>query len=134
MKFLTKELTKKFNVNPPASIDAIRQFEAESGVLLQEDYAAFLMQSNGGDGFIGRSYASLWRVEELIERNRGYQVSEFAPGLLLFGSDGGGEAFAFDRRSDEQPVVRVPFTPLELKEVLAVATSFEGFIDALFNS
>jgi hypothetical protein len=85
MRVSPNELFKEFNVNPPASIDAIRQFEAESGTRLREDYAAFLMRSNGGEGLIRRNYASLWRVEELKEKNRGYQVADFAPGLFLFG-------------------------------------------------
>jgi hypothetical protein len=53
--------------------------------------------------------------------------------MPLFGSDGGGEAFAFDRRSEEQPIVRVPFIPLDLKEVRAFAPTFDGFLEALFE-
>jgi hypothetical protein len=41
--------------------------------------------------------------------NAGYGVSKFAPHLLLFGTDGGGEAYAFDTRTEPWNVVEVPF-------------------------
>jgi hypothetical protein len=54
--------------------------------------------------------------------------------LLLFGSDGGGQAFAFDTRSAANPIVCVPFVGMELKEALPIASSFTGFLEELFNS
>jgi hypothetical protein len=54
---------------------------------------------NGGEGFIGENYLRAWPVEDLIQSNKDYRVDEAAPGLFLFGSSGGGEAFAFDTRS-----------------------------------
>ncbi len=134
MKLVDKKLLATFNVNPPASADAIHRFEAKSGMRLPEDYVAFLMQSNGGEGFIGTNYATLWRLEELAERNEGYKVADFAPGLFLFGSDGGSEAFAFDKRSDGEQIVLVPFIAMELSKVRALATNFNGFIERLFKS
>jgi hypothetical protein len=47
---------------------------------------------NGGEGSVGDTYVILWRIEELIEMSKAYDVAEYAPGLFLFGSDGGGEA------------------------------------------
>src|SRR5690242_10258239 len=110
-----ERLLAKFNGNPSAGVAAIRQFETESRVRLPDDYAEFLHQMNDGEGFVGNAYVILWRIEELLEMNKGYQVAEFAPGLFVFGSDGGGEAFAFDLRSDAKPIVSVPFIPMELK-------------------
>ena len=134
MNSLAEKLTSEFNVNPPVSIEAIRQFEGQSGMLLREDYEAFLMHSNGGEGFIGKGYASLWRLEDLAEKNRSYRVADCAPGLYLFGSDGGVEAFAFDLRSNEQPIVCVPFVPLDLREAQIFASTFEGFFAVLSDS
>lgn len=37
-------------------------------------------------------------------------MTEFFPGLLLFGSDGGGEGFAFSMRDTPWSVVQVPFS------------------------
>ena len=48
-------------------------------------------------GFIGaNAYVIFWKIGELTEVNKAYRVSEYAPGLFVFGSDDGGEAYAFD--------------------------------------
>jgi hypothetical protein len=127
-------LLAKFNCNSPAGVAVIRQLEAESRVRLPDDYAKFLQQANGGEGFVGNAYVILWRVEELLEMNKAYQVAEYAPGLFLFGSDGGGEAFAFDTRSDAKPIVSVPFVGMELKLARPVAPNFKAFLQELFTS
>jgi hypothetical protein len=127
-------LFAKFNGNPPSTIPAIRQFEIDSGVRLPGDYARFLQKANGGEGFIGNAYVILWRVEELLEMNRAYQVADYAPGLFLFGSDGGGEAFAFDARSDVKPIVSVPFIGMDLNLVHPVAQNFATFLEVLSGS
>jgi hypothetical protein len=129
-----EQLLAKFNGNPPAGVAVIRQAEAESRVRLPDDYAEFLQQMNGGEGFVGNAYVILWRIEELLEMNLGYQVAEFAPGLFVFGSDGGGEAFAFDLRSDAKPIVSVPFIPMELKLARPVGSTFKAFLEELFKS
>jgi hypothetical protein len=35
--------------------------------------------ANGGEGFIGKHFVRLWRIEELANRNQDYQVAEYAP-------------------------------------------------------
>ncbi len=127
-------LLAKFNGNPPLDAAAIRQFETGSSFRLPDDYARFLQQANGGEGFVGNAYVILWRVEELLEMNKAYQVAEYAPGLFLFGSDGGGEAFAFDTRSDAKPIVSVPFVGMELKLARPVASNFKAFLEELFKT
>jgi len=128
------QLLAKFNGNPPSDAAAIRRFETASGFRLPDGYAEFLQQTNGGEGFVGNAYLILWRVEELLEMNKAYQVAEYAPGLFLFGSDGGGEAFAFDTRSDAKPIVTVPFVGMELKLARPVASDFQAFLEELFKS
>ena len=128
------QLLAKFSGNPPSDAAAIRRFETESRFRLPDGYARFLQQTNGGEGFVGNAYVILWRVEELLEMNKAYQVAEYAPGLFLFGSDGGGEAFAFDTRSDAKPIVTVPFVGMELKLARPVAPNFKAFLEELFKS
>jgi hypothetical protein len=84
-------LFARFKANPPASPGLIAQSQARLSFTLPLDYVQFLHRMNGGEGFLGEhAYVALWRVEELRERNAGYEVAEFAPGLFLFGSNGGG--------------------------------------------
>jgi len=128
-----KELLGRFQTVQPAQIDAIEAFERQSGILLPHDYCEFLRFSNGGEGFIGQnSYAMLWKVDDLIRFNREYEVDEYAPGLLLFGSSGGGEAFAFDIRPEgKHRVVSVPFVGMGLGEILPLSGSFCEFLEHL---
>jgi hypothetical protein len=84
-------LFARFKANPPGSSSLIAQSQARLSFTLPLDYVQFLHRMNGGEGFLGEhAYVALWRVEELRERNAGYEVAEFAPGLFLFGSHGGG--------------------------------------------
>ncbi|MCX6624633.1 MAG: SMI1/KNR4 family protein [Acidobacteria bacterium] len=127
------ELLHRYQTTRPASPEEIAAFEREAGVTLPSDYREFLRFTDGGEGFIGpNSYAMLWRIGDLLRFNREYQVHEYAPGLLLFGSSGGGEAFAFDQRSGVQkPVVSIPFVGMDLSDALPLAETFEGFLEHL---
>lgn len=91
------ELTN-WHLNGPATEESIRQASLSLRIKLPPDYAEFMKKHNGGEGFIGDNYVILWRVEELAPFNRDYEVEQYAPGLIMFGSKGGGEAYAFDTR------------------------------------
>lgn len=130
-----ERLFAKFEANPPASPALIAQAQAKLSFLLPTDYVLFLQQMNGGEGSLGKAYVALWRVEELGDRNAGYEVAEFAPGLFLFGSNGAGEAFAFDTRSDQFRIVAVPFIGIDdLRDAIAIATNFRTFLEVLYTS
>jgi cell wall assembly regulator SMI1 len=113
-----------FMARPPASAEALRAAEQSIGKTLPEDYKAFLLEHNGGDGFIGTGYFILWRAEELCKFNDGYEVSKYAPGLVLFGSNGGGDGFAFDTRASPYRVMQVPFVGMSRADEFRVAGSF----------
>lgn len=129
-----KRLLANFHCNVPATTEAIRQFKSESEVLLPDDYLQFLQQTNGGEGLVGsKEYLILWTVEELLRMNKAYEVAEYAPGLFLFGSNGGGEAYAFDKRSNDS-IVSVPFVGMDVSLAQLRARSFQEFIEQLFRS
>ena len=118
---------------PPDEIDELfADFVAEVGPIPHQDYLAFMREHNGCDGPVGREgNISIWRLEEVISATEGYDVAEFAPGLLLFGSDGGNEAYAFDRQDPGWPIVSVPLVGLSRKEMKFVAPTFSEFIRQL---
>lgn len=127
-----KQLGSAFHCNEPTTTLLIRQFESQSGVSLPKDFAEFLCCANGGEGFIGNgAYVILWRLEDLLRLNQAYQVEEYAPGLFLFGSDGGGEAFGFDMRQKYNQIVSVPFVGMSLSDIRPVADTFTSFVDHL---
>lgn len=85
---------------------------------LPADYLEFMRVSNGAEGPVGEdAYVVLWPVEEIFELNETYRVDDFAPGLVLFGTDGGNTGFAFDRRAEDPQIVSVPLVGMSLGEV-----------------
>jgi hypothetical protein len=129
-----ERLLAKFNCNPPADASSLRKLEREAGLRLPEDYAQFLQQADGGEGFVGNAYLILWRIGELLEMNKAYHVDDYAPGLFVFGSDGGGEAFAFDMHTAGSPIVSVPFIVMDLTVRRPLGENFRAFLETLLKS
>ena len=121
----------RFVANPPASRDAIDKVQTELKFPLPKSYTEFLLIANGGEGFIPDSYVIFWRVENLVSRNAAYNVAEFAPGLFLFGSNGGGEAFAFDTCSKTCSIVSIPFVTMDKSDARPAAPDFLAFLNTV---
>lgn len=118
-----------FSPNPPASDESISALiKTGDRKPLPNEYVDFLRQANGGEGFLGDNYLVLWRAEEMIDFNVDYQTAELAPELFLIGSNGGGEAYAFDQTSDCSAVFSVPFIGMEYQAIRKVADSFSSFV------
>jgi len=129
----TMDFPKSFKGNAPASDSVIQTFEQQSGIKLPDQYVRFLKTMNGGEGFVGANYLVVFPIEKLIEYNRGYGFDKWVPDLLLFGSNGAGEGFAFDRCHAAWPVVMVPFVPLEVQNAISVSESFNSLFDSLLK-
>ncbi len=117
-----------FHMPNPGSAQAVLEAEAALGLELPEDYRNFLRTYDGGEGFVGEHYLVLWSATELKLYNTDYGFPEFAPGLIGFGGDGGGEAFAFDTRTRPYPVVIVPLIGMSVEDAVPVADSFSGLL------
>jgi|ERR1044071_1191580 hypothetical protein len=122
--------TEKLKKQPAVTEAAIEAYNLSSGPRLPDEYLEFLRISNGAEGFIGKKYVMFWPLEELLELNKSYEVDKHAPGLFLFGSSGGGEAYAFDTRFS-MSIVQVPFVGMDLREAWHVAQTFHEFLHTL---
>ena len=119
----------------PAATDAvIRATEKQLNAELPREYKGFLRSSNGGDGFVGKKYVILWSVDELPSMNQSYEVQKYVPGLLVFGSSGGGEAYGFDTRFPDWPIVQVPFVGMEWAVAEPMGSSFSEFLEQLYKT
>jgi SMI1 / KNR4 family (SUKH-1) len=122
----------EFRGNPPATPGDVEAFENGSGIRLPNEYTAFLKTRNGGEGFIGNeSYLILWKVGDLQSLNSAYEVKAYVPDLLIFGSDGGGEAYAIDYSDPALAIVAVPFVGMERGLVRKISSNFNEFLNAL---
>jgi hypothetical protein len=68
-------------------------------------------------------------IEELVELNAAYDVETNAPGLFVFGFDGGGEAFALRLRSGS--VIMFPWIGVDAESIVEMAPSFNQFLERL---
>lgn len=111
----------------PATEAALAALRDQAPSVLPPEYIAQLALSNGGEGDLGvePGWIQLWPAEEVLLMNEGYQVQDWLPGFWGFGSNGGGELFAFDmRRGVPCPIVMVPFIPMDAHEAVQIAPSF----------
>ena len=129
-----QHLLEELDCRPPATNAAIADCEKCLGMQLPTEYADFLRATNGADGFLGKvAYVMLWAVDELVPLNQEYEVKQYVPGLLLFGSDGAGEAFGFDTRVSPWQIVQVPFVGMEWAVARPLGTSFIEFLEQLYR-
>ena len=80
--------------NPPCD----QQIMLSVGKLfpLPDDYKEFMLWSNGGEGNIGSQYLSLWKIEDLMQLNKEYQIQKYlSKKSLVIGTDGGDNCIGF---------------------------------------
>ncbi|WP_236293580.1 SMI1/KNR4 family protein [Paenibacillus allorhizoplanae] len=112
----------------------IVEVETQFQLKFPPDYVEFMLEANGGEGTVGeRNYLRLWKIEELIQDNEEYAVHDFAPGLILIGSDGGGTAYGYDFRNEIPKLVEVDFIGLDLDSPFYSTYKFSEFIEYLYN-
>jgi len=119
-------------LRPGVKLESIDQLMRQIGVRLPGDYVEFILSSDGAEGPVGeQGYLRLWSLQEILELNEGYHVSEFAPGLLLFGGDGGDVGYAFDTRSNTLPIVQVQLSDMSLESAKPFERTFTEFLKKL---
>ena len=118
---------------PAADVEEIvSDFIAVVGPIPHLDYLDLMRRHAGCAGALGSGfYIVLWPLDEVVSGAEEAQVEEFAPGLLVFGGDGGNEAFAFDRQDPRWPIVCVPLVGMSRNAMKFVATTFTEFIRRL---
>jgi hypothetical protein len=134
MLSVVKDLTADWSRQPPASATVIVQLVEECEAELPGAYITFLSLSNGGEGTLGiePGWFRVWSAEEVLEANMGYEVRNHLPNHFAFGTNGGGEMFAFDLAGDNpSKVYMIPFITMEAGDAILIADSFEDFVSAM---
>jgi len=104
---------------------------AALGIELPEDYRALMRRINGGDCDFGEAWIVLDSLEAAVERNTTFNEAGFPP-FIFFGSDGGGEGYAWDLRPNRQSrYVAVPFIVPEDEAVIPCGDTLEEFLSVV---
>ncbi|WP_238948373.1 SMI1/KNR4 family protein [Clostridium sp. YIM B02569] len=74
----------------------------------------------------------MYKINEIIEVNDDCEVSEYVPGIILFGGNGGGEYFAFDYRGSEIKYIIIP-SMLDYDDIIIQSTTLKEFFKRLYN-
>lgn len=124
------QLMSQLRLNSPPPSGLIEKVQLELGITFPADYANFIAAHNGGEGPIGNSsYLSIWPLEEMGILNEGYETQLYAPGLVFFGGDGGGEGYGWDTRDVDMPIVQVPYIGMEWGVAIPCGTTFVEFLE-----
>ena len=128
MKQLLEKLPNNFDTVSPATPSAIEAAEKFFNLKLPTDYKEFLQFTNGLEGETQDSYLVLWSAEELVELNEAYNVKEFVSNIIIFGSDGGEEAFSFD--TTNMSIVKLPFIGMGHIPNEKLSDTFSNFLSS----
>jgi hypothetical protein len=124
-----KKFIDRMDLNPPTTEEFLKDVEVKLGIRLPDQYKEFMLESNGAEGNVGtNSYLAIWPIEQIVQLNEEYAVNEFTPGLVYFGSDGGGMAYAFDNRVKETPIVEFPFESINIEDAKLCGNTFNEFL------
>lgn len=124
-----EKLIGELELNPGAPQELLMEVQFTLGVTFPDQYLLFMSKSNGAEGPLGKGYLALWTAEELAPLNEGYAVSQFAPGLLLFGSSRGGMAYGFNTSLKQMPIVAVPFVGMSWADAEPCGDTFVEFLE-----
>lgn len=114
---------------PGAEPPAFAAAETRLGRRLPEDYRRILARSDGFEGFLGpNAFVWFWAAAQIAELNQGYAVSEFLPGAVLLGTDGGGMGFGFREQEDRVQYLEVPLVGMEPAAVQPMGATFEELL------
>ena len=133
MSSTIESLLEHMDKRPGASEASLRALVEQSWVTLPEWYLSLLRISNGAEGVVGSSYLGLWSAEEVIGHNNECCAQKFYPGMLLFGSDMGGMAYAFDGRKGKSSIAEFAFISSFPEDVISRGDTIDEFFQFLVS-
>ena len=127
-----EQLMSDLDLEDGVSLEVVKHAQKELGLELPDDYVNFVTLHNGGEGWVGNSYLILWSVEKILSITEETGFAEFNTGFYIFGSNGGGEAYAFDARSGDLSIVEIPYIGSP-EDAIYCGRTFQEFIEFLYD-
>lgn len=107
----------------------VENFLKQIDFKLPEGFIEFFKDSNGADISSDENYIVLWALTDMIQLNRDYNVDEYAPDFFIFGSNGGGTAYAVKKSTSD--IYEIPFIGMSNEEAIFKNRTFSEFIEGL---
>ena len=100
---------------------------------LPKDLRAFLQQHDGAQGTVGprKRPLELWSAARIAREAEEQEVALSVPGLLLFGSDGGAEGYAYLPRMQRGKYGRISLMAAGAGEFESLGDSLDELVTAL---
>jgi hypothetical protein len=117
-----------FIKTPPLSASTVVRLVSQLRRPIPSGFSEMYCAHNGADGFARDSYVRIYPLDHLGDLNRSFQTARFAPGLTIFGSNGGGEALAFDPNG---MIIQVTFIPLRAEYANVMGRSISELFGTL---
>lgn len=114
--------------NAPTN-DQIEAFIKDIDFQLPLGLIDFYKEANGADISTDNAYAIVWPLTDLIQLNTDYNVATYAPDFFIFGSDGGGMAYAIEKKTGH--IFEMPFIGMSKEEAVFKTKSFDEFVEAM---
>ena len=134
MNFEITKFFENFEKNLPIELVKIQEVAKAINLDLPSEYLEIFSFMNGGEGFIGDNFCRLYPLDELVSLNESFSVKEFAPEIFIFGSNGGGEAFAFNIAESPYVIIKIPFIPMDLDFTNLIGQTVSEFFSSFSTS
>lgn len=133
MEDILIEFFKKMDLNPPTTRQIIDYVQAQLSFKLPDDYIEFMLHANGAEGRFGNSYMQIWCVENIIPWTKECEINLYIPGILVFGSSGGGMDYAFDYRKNDIKIIEIPDDSIHIEESCIYGNNFCSFLQYIYD-
>ena len=101
---------------------------------LPADYKSYVENYLGFELLIGPEFLRLWDIDELIENNKAYGITDELTNLLGIGSNGSGEFIGIEKIDNaNMRVVLSSFIDLSKDNNIEIGSSFTDFFISLDN-
>lgn len=123
------EFGENFKLSTGSDQQSVELLEGMLGLQFPASYRRFLLNSNGGEGFLGSdNFLRLWSVKEIESHFSGYRFAELLPGYAPIGTDGGGEALVIRTKGNSVEFGFVPFGDMVEGSFIPISQDFEHAI------
>jgi len=111
-----------------------KEIETRAGFQLPDDYKYYLMNYMEHEEFIGPQFLRLWDIDNIMERNNDYGITDSLPNTLGIGSNGGGEFIAIELyEKNSFRIILSPFIDLDEQYHIEIGESFTDMFIRLEN-